>query len=74
MSVAQLDLIGIAKHERPVMFTRVAHCVYKESDRTLTASERNLLVELKAGKDLVSGHGKAGAMLMHGAIRARPSV
>jgi hypothetical protein len=49
-----------------VVFTRVAHGVYEQSDRTLTASEQNSLLELKAGKEVVIGLSEAGAMLVYG--------
>jgi hypothetical protein len=69
-SVKELDLIGIAMHQRPVVFSRVAHGVYAENDRPLTAFEQQSLESLRSGKEVVSGRGDAGIMLLIGAIRA----
>jgi hypothetical protein len=68
--VKDLDLIGIAKHEQPVVFSRLAHGVYGVSDRKLTAFERQSLASLQKGKEMVSGRADAGAMVVIGAIRA----
>jgi hypothetical protein len=68
--VKELDLIGIAMHPSPVVFSRVAHGVYAQADRPLTSFEQQSLETLRSGSEVVTGRGEAGAMLLIGAIRA----
>jgi len=71
-TVETLDLIGIAKHEQPVVFSRVAHAVYTINPRKLTEFEQRSLAELRLGKEVVVGR-DIGKLLLVGAIRAKAS-
>jgi len=68
--VKALDLIGVAKHEQPVVFSRTAHGTYAQADRELTDFEQQSLSALRRGSNTVS-RSKDGEMLLVGAIRAR---
>jgi hypothetical protein len=65
-----LDLIGIAKHEKPVVFARVSHGAYRLDPRKLTEFETLALTELRNGKETVLRREKDGVLLI-GAIRAK---
>ena len=69
-SVNELELIGIAKHERPVVFSRIAHGT-GESERSLSEFEQQSLAALRSGRNIISRRGDGGAMLLVGAIRAQ---
>ena len=68
--VKQLDLIGVAKHRDPVVFSRTAHGVYAQADRRLTDFELQSLSTLRLGSNVVT-RVENGQMLLVGAIRAR---
>ncbi len=71
-AVASLDLIGIAKHESPVLFSQVAHGTYSLNPRKLTDFENRALSELRQGKETAYRKDGDGILLV-GAIRAEAS-
>jgi Protein of unknown function (DUF3365) len=72
LTINTLELIGIAKHESAVVFTRIAHGPEEAETRKLTAFEQHALTELMSGKEIVSSEND-GSTLVVGAIRARTS-
>jgi hypothetical protein len=70
--VEELNLIGSAKHEQPVVFLRTAHGTYAQTDRRLTDVEHQSLAAFKVGTNVVSRSGDR-EMLVVGAIRAQPA-
>lgn len=69
-AVEQLSLIGIAKHETPVVFTRIGHGT-GEGERTLDDVESQAIASLRAGRDIVSRRADGERLLLIGAIRAQ---
>ncbi len=65
----QLELIGIAKHDEPVVFSRVGHGTVTESTRPLTAFEERAIAALtRAG--MTTSRQSGNELLVVGAIRA----
>jgi hypothetical protein len=67
--ISELELIGIAKHDQPVVFTRIGHGT-GERERSLNDFEGQAVAALRSGKSIVSRRSDDG-MLLIGAIRAR---
>ena len=71
-AVASLDLVGIAKHETPVVFSKLAHGTYGLDPRKLSDFENHALSQLRDGKETVYRRDVDGILLI-GAIRAGDS-
>ena len=67
--VKELELIGIARHPQPVVFTTIAHGP-GEGVRAVNPFESQALTTLKTGRDIVSRRTNAGDMELIGGIRA----
>jgi hypothetical protein len=68
-AMTKLELIGIARHEQPVAFERIAHGSDRWITRELGEFETSALAELNAGKNTVTRE-NSGGMFVVGAIRA----
>jgi hypothetical protein len=66
--VRELDLIGIAKHDQPVVFSRVAHGADAASQRPLSAFEQQAISKLQGGT--IISQQSADTIEAVGAIRA----
>jgi hypothetical protein len=70
-TIKTLELIGVARHEQPVVFSRVAHGIVG-STRSVNDVEQKALTRLRSGSNIVIGQAsEAHASLVFGAIRAQ---
>jgi len=72
LELSKLELIGIARHEQPVAFERIAHGTDRWVTRKLSKFESDAISQLKSGKDIVTQNVPGGRLAV-GAIRAEPA-
>jgi hypothetical protein len=71
-AVASLELVGIAKHETPVVFSKLAHGTYGLDPRKLSDFDNRAISQLRDGEETVYRRDVDGILLI-GAIRAGDS-